>query len=911
MGSVLPAPDATGTTAVSGTGGKVALVNSTTALACNGGSTACSAAQLAQILDLVGWDGANFFEGAAAPATTNPTGIRRKAGGCTETDNNLADFELADPPTPRNTASPLSPCGGDVDTAPALSSIDPADGTANVALAANLTLVFSEPVALAPGAVTVSCTGSMAHTVTITPGATPTTFTGNPDSDFASGESCIVTVHAALVTDLDGVPTPMAADVLSGFSTPEACGDGAALIHDIQGSGLQSTMTGASLSIEGIVVADFQAAGQFGGYFVQQEDALADGNPDTSEGIFVFSTAVAVSVGDRVRVRGTVTEFASSGGFLTELSGVAGVLSCSTGNTLPAASVVILPAPSVAALERYEGMRVVIPQTLTVSETFTLARFGELVLSANGRLPQPTNIVAPGAPAIAQQALNDRSRIVLDDGNNQQNIDPTLYPAGGLSAANTVRVGDTVTALTGVLEQRFGDYRVQPTGPVVITPANLRPAAPAAVGPVRVASFNVLNYFNGDGSGGGFPTSRGAETLFEFTRQRDKIINAIVTMDADIVGLMEIENDAAGGSAIEDLVAGLNAATDPGTYAFIDTGVVGTDEIRVAIIYQPATVTPFNAFAVLDSAIDPTFIDTRNRPSLAQTFTRNSNGKRLTVVVNHLKSKGSGCADIGDPDTGDGQGNCNLTRTTAAAALVNWLATDPTGAADPDVILIGDMNSYAKEDPISTFVNHDYVNLIGAHVGAAGYSYVFDGQSGYLDHGLASAALAPRVTGVVEWHINADEPVALDYNVNFKTANQVTTMYADDPFRSSDHDPVVIGLNLIQPFVWSGFSPVSALNLARAGSAIPIKFSLGGNRGLDVFRAGSPSSHQVPCPTGGVTGPFEPTVTAGGSGLSYDAGADRYTYVWKTQKAWGGTCRELVIDLADGTSHGARFSFRK
>lgn len=184
------------------------------------------------------------------------------------------------------------------------------------------------------------------------------------------------------------------------------------------------------------------------------------------------------------------------------------------------------------------------------------------------------------------------------------------------------------------------------------------------------------------------PTERGATTLAEFTRQRAKTIAAIRTMNAEIIGLMELENDAPPNSAIEDLVAGLNAATAP--------------------------------FALLTSAVDPRFVDSLNRPSLAQTFTQNSNGRRLTVVVNHLKSKGSNCNDVSDPDTGDGQGNCNLTRTNAAAALVRSLASDPTGAGDPDVLLIGDMKRGRR-------------------------------------------------------HINADEPVGLDYNVEFKTANQVNT----------------------------------------------------------------------------------------------------------------------------------------
>ena len=183
-----------------------------------------------------------------------------------------------------------------------------------------------------------------------------------------------------------------------------------------------------------------------------------------------------------------------------------------------------------------------------------------------------------------------------------------------------------------------------------------------------------------------------------------------------------------------------------------------------------------------------------NRPALAQTFSENANGGRFTVVVNHLKSKGSDCNAVGDPDTGDGQGNCNVTRTKAATALANWLETDPTGSGDPDFLIIGDLNSYAKEDPIKALEADGYTNLAAAFQGPDAYSYVFDGQSGYLDHALANAALVPQVTGATEWHINADEPIALDYNTNFKSANHIDTLFAPDAFRSSDHDPVIVGI---------------------------------------------------------------------------------------------------------------------
>ncbi len=684
------------------------------------------------------------------------------------------------------------------DTAPSVTATSPNNGATNVAVAANLMVTFSEAVDVVDPWFSISCTTTGAHAATVSGG--PTTFTVDPDTDFANNETCTVTVLASGVTDQDAndPPDSMAADFVFSFTTAEAflCGAAATFIHEIQGSGAATPVPGVR-TIEGIVVGDYQGTGQFDGYYLQEEVAHWDANTLTSEGIFVFSSS-PVSLGDAVRVSGTAGE--SFG--LTRISAVEATAICSTGNALPTATVVTFPVAAVSDLERYEGMSISISQELTVTEVFTLGRFGEVSLSTSGRLDTPTNVVEPGAPAIALQDLNDRSRIVLDDGNGRQNLDPTFYPDGGLSATNTLRVGDTLPSLSGILDFRFNLYRVQPINAdaITFTSTNPRPAEPPAVGGnLRVAAFNVLNYFNGDGAGGAFPTPRGANNLIEFNRQRDKIISALVALDGDVVGLMELENDATAGDqvgAIEDLVAGLNAATAPETYAFIDTGVVGTDQIRVGIIYQPAAVTPLGAHAIMNSTVDPRFIDTLNRPSIAQTFQLNATGETFTAVVNHLKSKGSACA--GDPDTGDGQGNCNTTRTAAAEALVDWLATDPTGSGDPDVIVLGDLNGYAMEDPIDVFRDAGFVDTI-AEFDDDGYSYVFAGQSGYLDHALASPSLAAQISDVGEWHINADEPIVLDYNTEFKTPNHVTTLYAPGPYRSSDHDPVLVGINLDAP----------------------------------------------------------------------------------------------------------------
>jgi len=574
-----------------------------------------------------------------------------------------------------------------------------------------------------------------------------------------------------------------------------SCGQAATLISSVQGSGANSPLLGNNVNIEGIVVADFQNGNQLGGFFVQEEDAQADGNAQTSEGIYIASTT-AVALGDRVRVSGTVAETFG----LTQLSS-ATVTVCASNQTLPSPATISLPVTSLDAFETVEGMSVAIAQTLTVNETYQLGRYGQVLL-ANGRLQQPTNVAEPGAAANALQAQNNLNKLMLDDASNIQNPDPVIFPATGLSADNTLRSGDTVANLHGVITYDFGIYRILPISAPNFIHTNSRPLAPIADSNanLKIASFNVLNFFNGNGAGGGFPTARGANTAAEFARQKTKIVSALAGLNADVIGVIEIENDGySSTSAIAELTSALNTATSTTAWKYINPGVnkIGTDEIAVGFLYRSDKATAIGKTAILNSSIDPQFIDTKNRPALAQSFRVNSNRAIATAVVNHFKSKGSDCNDIGDPDIGDGQGNCNITRTRAAAALVNWLRTNPTGVNDRDYLIIGDLNAYAKENPITQIINSGYTDLINQFGDNTAYSYVFDGQAGYLDHGLASNALAPQVLFAADWHINADEPVSLDYNTEFKSAAQINSFYSPDAYRSSDHDPLVVSLKLI------------------------------------------------------------------------------------------------------------------
>ncbi len=578
-------------------------------------------------------------------------------------------------------------------------------------------------------------------------------------------------------------------------------------IHEIQGSGASSPEVGNVHTVEGIVIGDFQTGSEIGGFFLQEENADVDGDPVTSEGLYVYSWD-AVDVGDKVRVRGEVEEYFG----LTELTNVTDVRVLASGQPLPTAAEITLPFSSTTYLERYEGMAVKVMQPLHVTENYNLGRGGLLELSSGGRLMQPTQVVTPGASAVAYGNQNDLNRLILDDRSTDQNPDPIIYPSPYLSATNSIRSGDVVSDLVGVLTYSWSGwsgtdaYRIHPTTYPTIMHQNPRPTEePAVGGGLQVASLNVYNYFDTfsgctAGVGGVTVNCRGADNAIELTRQHDKIVNAILEMDADVIGLQEIENDgyADEASAIDFLVDGINAIAGTGTYTYVnadtltgETNALGTDAIKVGLLYQPDRVVLTGTTRVIDDDVDPAFHDDYNRPALVQSFASQVGNEVFTVIVNHLKSKGSDCDAIGDPDEGDGQGNCNLTRTSAVTVTLNYLATDPTGVNDTDFLIIGDLNAYAMEDPIQALEDAGYVNLVKEP-----YTYAFFGEWGVLDHAFASPSMAAIVTGAAPWHINADEPNVLNYNTNYISEDQVEYLYSDAFYRASDHDPVIVGMQL-------------------------------------------------------------------------------------------------------------------
>ena len=571
------------------------------------------------------------------------------------------------------------------------------------------------------------------------------------------------------------------------------CDQPATKIHTIQGEQLTPNLLGERVEIEGIVTGDFQGSTALRGFFIQEEDADRDDNELTSEGLFVFDNNfnVAVSVGEKVRVLGQVSEYNN----MTQVGQVEQIIVCDNGYDVAVESI-SFPLTSSDELEKFEGMKVQFEQTLTVSENYNLGRYGQLLLS-NGRLFNPTNVVLPGSVAVEMQAENDLNQILLDDGSTRQNPETIVFPTPALSAYSTVRSGDQVKQLSGIVQEAFGNYQIQATETPKFLPANNRTSEPVLQQQgLRVASFNVLNYFNGDGQGAGFPTARGADSAVEFARQRAKIINAIAAMDADIVVLMEIENDGYGDlSAIADLVSGINQSTGRKfTFVKPQSEFLGGDQIAVGIIYDSEKVKEVGVASTLSTDAFSFY----NRQPLVQSFKEHSTGGILTVAVNHFKSKGSCLSDSNDEnaDQNDGQGCWNAKRLEASKQLLAWLIGKPTGINDKDLLLLGDLNAYAMEDPIRYLEENKMVNLMKKKYADQDYTYVFRGQAGTLDHALASPKLRSQIVDAEVWHINADEPRALDYNTEFKSDEQINSLYSEAPYRASDHDPIIVTLKL-------------------------------------------------------------------------------------------------------------------
>lgn len=555
-------------------------------------------------------------------------------------------------------------------------------------------------------------------------------------------------------------------------ATAASAQDAPIAIGMVQGAGERSPLVGREVVVEGVVTTT--PGNALDGWFLQD---AGDGDAATSDALFVAAGG-APTAGQRVRVRGTVVELNAGNGTRTALQPTA-VTPLGKGRVR---SVAIAAPP--ADWERYENMRVRIAAPLTVAGTHRAGKYGEMIVNFGERLRTPSDAVAPGDAARALAADNAHRMLRLDDGSDAEQPASVWYlPNTGLP-----RTGTRLSKVEGVLDQRGGDYRLQLTA----KPAFKRmapPTPPKVGGDVRIAGLNLENFFNGDGQGGGFPTPRGARNPAELEGQLARLVATIRGLNPDIAALMEVENDGFGPeSSIATLVDALNA--DGGDWRAIVTDAdQGRDQIRVGLIYRASRVSPVGTAVTLTDDL----FGTRNRPPLAQTFCAGvgaSPGPAFTVVANHFKSKGCGSASGADADQKDGQSCWNATRTESAHRLDAWLRTDPTRSGSDLAMIVGDLNAYSMEDPITTLTAAGWRDAFAARRGPVPYSYVYDGLTGRLDHALLSPALAARLAGAAEWHSNADEPDSRGYQA--RPGDRA-------PWRSSDHDPLVVGFRLQKP----------------------------------------------------------------------------------------------------------------
>lgn len=765
VGSPLPTPDATDATpiAMAAGAGKVALVNTTTPLGCNGSSTPCSPAASATIVDLVGYGNANFFEGSgAAPTLSNTTAALRANGGCTETDNNSADF-AAGAPNPRNTNSPISPC-----TATTVTSTTPINGAANVAVNSNIVINFSQSVVVTGSWFTISCTSSGAHTVTVSGG--PQSFSLNPNLDFASGETCTVTVIASQVSG-------MATNYVFSFSTLPPL----FAIHDIQGASHTSPKNNMLVATTGIVTAK-----RSNGFYTQ--DPNPDSNPATSEGIFVFtSSAPTVNVGDAVTVTGTVKEFRAGGaGGLTNLTTTEfdnpgrTVTVQSTGNTLPAPIVIgsggrVPPttvieddaagdvetsgafdpaADGIDFYESLESMRVQVNNAVVVGPRNS---FGEIpVIGDNGSGASVRT--ARGGIVIRASDFNPE-RIILDD---------------EILATPSANVNDSFNLAIGVLDYSFGNFKLQITQSLTKVSGGLAQEAtsPLTAFQLSVGTFNVENLA---------PT----DAASKFSTLANLVVNNLKS--PDLLAVEEVQdNDGASNTAVVDatttwnqLIAAIQAAGGP-TYQFrqinpvddqdggqpggnIRQGFLFRTDRGLVFISRPGG-TSTNSTSVTGSGagtqltfspgrIDPTngaFTDSR-KPLAGEFMFK---GDKVFVIANHWNSKGGD-----DPLFGHLQPptlSSEVQRNQQATVVRNFVSSILAADASANVIVLGDLNDFEFSNPVNTIKAAPLNDLIETLPQNERYTYVFDGNSQTLDHTLVSSGIfsRPRAFDVV--HVNSE-----------------------------------------------------------------------------------------------------------------------------------------------------------
>lgn len=577
-----------------------------------------------------------------------------------------------------------------------------------------------------------------------------------------------------------------------------ACGDPFTGIYEIQGDGDESplhTWPQVVVTTEGVVTVDVQLDEEWDGFFLQ--DAKGDKDDATSDGIFVYHKAswdYDVNVGDHIRITAEVDEFRGE----TQLENVESLITCGEGSIKPAR---VKTRDFNVNPEQYEGMFVEFKGKLFVTDTFFTYRFGEVWVSDDDVVDQPTDVFPGGsladAPDMHSLAADNMQKSVILGSRLNDRVSPPFMREG-----DTLRIGDRISKPSGAVKYSFS-YKLINNPDPVFEPRNQRSSAPKVHGELVVASFNVLNYWTTLGG-------RGAENATQLDQQTAKLVAAITGMGADVVGLQEMENHPTSDPVVA-LVAALNSAEGDDVWSWVSGFDQNVYPIVNEIIYRNDRVIPVGDPM---SLTDPAFDDFRRpgddpndqvgRRPIAQAF--EFEGKTFSVVVNHFKSKSSSAATGDDADQGDGQSAYNARRVMQAQAVLGWIDDVAAAYGDEDVLVVGDLNAYLREDPILELESGLH-NLVSRHVKDP-YSYQFFASfaapfigRGTLDHAFSTPEMNKQIRDVEVWHINADEPCWVRY---YDTRSSCFDrgglpdpgVLAPGPYGSSDHDPVLIGLDL-------------------------------------------------------------------------------------------------------------------
>ncbi len=836
----LPTPDATGTIAMSATAGKVALVNSTTAL-----TGACPVS--ATIIDLVGFGAtANCFEGtAAAPAPSNTTADIRGAAGCTETDQNSTDFATG-APTPRNSATTANPCGGGGPTPPTGVGL----ATPNTVLAGGVTLL----------------------TVTVTPGTNPPstgiTVVGNLSliglsstqaflDDGMNGDAMIgdgiysynATVAPATTAGQKLLPFTVAdAEMRSSNGTitlnvqlPPVS------IHDIQGNGSTSPLVGQVVTTSGIVTGT-----KSNGFFIQEPTPDAD--PNTSEGVFVFTSSTppgSAAIGNSVTVTGTVVEFLPAaepnGLSLTEISGSPSVSVNSSGNPLPAPTTITAGdmSPNILGnLERLEGMRVHVATLTVVAPTSGSITESSATVSSSGfffgvipGIPRPFR--EPGIEVTLNVPAGSPPNVPRFDTNPERlEIDSNAQPG---AAIIDVTAGSTVSNIIGPLDYAFTTWSIYPdaaTPPTVTNLQSAKPVAPATFNELSIASFNMQRFYNNVDDAGGDVVL----TLAAYNKRLNKASLAVrnVMRSPDVIGVVEMENL----STLQDVANKINADAvaagqpNPNYFAYlvegndvglIDVGfLVKATQVAVTDVVQAELAGCMQNAATCYNYVNPNTGATEllnDRPPLI--LRGEKSGLPFTVIVNHSRSL-SGIDSTAVNGSGTEGGRIRFKRKAQAEFLANLIQARQVANPNENLAVIGDFNAFPFNDGYvdvegtiagaptpadqvvlasSDLVNPNLTNLIDTLPADQRYSFTFDGNAQALDYIMVNNNLLGRLNRHAYARNNGDFPAKY-----YEDGNR--------PERLSDHD-----------------MPVAYFRLAVRND--PADFDGDGRADLSVFRPSS------------------------------------------------------------------------